>query len=899
MHRILNAVFVQAAPDRVDELRAMPGVAAVVKMRRRTLRLDRAVQLVDAPAAWNLLGGTGNAGAGVKIAIIDTGIDQNHPAFRDASLQAPSGYPICKGGDCAFTNGKVIVARSYIAQEAAGTPPTPAVDSRPDDFSPRDHVGHGTALAMIAAGNTNTGPVATITGMAPKAWLGNYKIFGSPGVNDGATSDAIIMALEDALNDGMNVAVLSLGGPALSAPLDSGSICGETGNNPCDPEAVAVGNVIRQGLTVVAAAGNEGDLGNEAPTFGTIDAPGYGPSVIAVGATTNGHVFLNAVRVPGDNVPAALRQIPAIFGDGPLPAQPLTAPLRDTAGLGGGSGLACQALPQGSLTGALALVDRGTCTFSQKVQNAQQAGAVGVVFVQIQGNTTIFAPGGLQNVNIPAVMVGSSDGALLRSFVAANPDHLATLDPGLAEADVSTFNQITTFSSRGPVTGNAALKPDLVAVGTDMYMATETYDPEGEMYDATGYTVQDGTSFSTPMVAGAIALVKQRNPGFTPAQLKSAVVNTATQDVTEDGDTAGVTAVGGGKLDAGNAVQTTVTVEPASLSFGDVESAALPVAQRLTITNTGTAGIILTLALQPVTPDTQGLLTLDRGSLALGSGQSGSVTVTLGGSTPQPGSYEGALVIQGGALPLRVPYLYVVGDGVPANIFPLLGYDVDGTVNEDNPDGAVVFRVVDRFGIGVPNVPVRFAVTRGGGRISQADSATDAYGIAGRYGDVRTRRGRAAVHGQCGRYDGDLRCDRAGETGGQFRRGGQRGQFHGRTGRGSGLADLDLRERFERCGSRGNYAVPAARPGRGERVVRRAGRAPERAGADVLREPAAGEPRGAVGIGRALFRADEGKRGPHQRPRCYCYAGRLLAWNIRVLTRRRAAGGGARYELST
>ena len=184
-------------------------------------------------------------------------------------------------------------------------------------------------------------------------------------------------------------------------------------------------------------------------------------------------------------------------------------------------------------------------------------------------------------------MVGSSDGAAAAQFRCVEPGPPATLDPGLAEADVSTFNEITTFSSRGPVTGNAALKPDLVAVGTDMYMATETYDPEGEMYDATGYTVQDGTSFSTPMVAGGIALVKQRNPGFTPAQLKSAVVNTATQDVTEDGDTAGVTAVGGGKLDAGKAVQTTVTVEPASLSFGDVGSAALPVAQRLTITNTG------------------------------------------------------------------------------------------------------------------------------------------------------------------------------------------------------------------------------------------------------------------------------------------------------------------------
>ena len=153
---LLNAVFVQASQDQEAELRSIPGVQRVVPVARLRLKLDRAVQLVNAPAAWNRLGGVGNAGAGIKIGIIDTGIEQTHPAFQDNSLAVPAGFPKCQGNDCAFTNNKVIVARSYVRQLAAGSPPNPAVDSHPDDYSPRDRVGHGTALAMIAAGETNS-----------------------------------------------------------------------------------------------------------------------------------------------------------------------------------------------------------------------------------------------------------------------------------------------------------------------------------------------------------------------------------------------------------------------------------------------------------------------------------------------------------------------------------------------------------------------------------------------------------------------------------------------------------------------------------------------------------------------------------------------------------------------
>ena len=184
---VLNAVFVTTTPQQARELSGMPGVQGVVELRNARRYTNKATQLVNAPAAWTTLGGTDAAGAGVKIAILDTGIEQTHPAFQDKSLTVPSGFPKCSGfdGPCsAFTNNKVIVARSYVKQLANGSDPAnPAADSRPDDYTPRDRDGHGTAVASIAAAVPN-GQTITFNGVAPKAFLGSYKVFGSPGVND-------------------------------------------------------------------------------------------------------------------------------------------------------------------------------------------------------------------------------------------------------------------------------------------------------------------------------------------------------------------------------------------------------------------------------------------------------------------------------------------------------------------------------------------------------------------------------------------------------------------------------------------------------------------------------------------------------------------------------------------
>jgi uncharacterized protein (TIGR03437 family) len=725
---LLNAVFVEASADREAELRSLPGVRRVIFLPRIRPLLDRAVSLVNAPGAWNALGGVQNAGNGIKIGIIDTGIDVTHPAFQDDGLPVPSGFPICQGSDCAYTNHKVIVARSYVAQLAAGSPPGPQ-QSHPDDLSPADRSGHGTAVAMVAAGETSTGPAAAITGMAPKAYLGNYKVFGSPGVNGFSSGDVIMMALEQALLDGMDIAVLSLGGPAFSGPLDTGAACGGNPGEVCDPEAQAVENAIQAGMMVVVAAGNSGDAGQRGITLSTIGSPGTAPSALTVGASSNSHAFVNSVQVPGSDVPANLRNFAAVFGDGALPASPFTAPARDVTQLGD-DGLACNALQAGSLSGSIALIQRGTCTFLVKVQNALAAGATGVVIYQQNGVDALLAPGGLGGISIPVLMVGYTDGAALKTFLDANPGHSVTLNPGLAEIDVSNGNQVASFSARGPVIGSGALKPDLLAVGTNLYMAADRTDPNADLYDPSGFTVASGTSFSAPMAAGGVALVKQAHPSYTPGQLKSAVVNNATQDISEsDGTNPSLISMGAGKLNAGAAVTNTVTIEPATLSFGLITSAStFPATQQLKITNTGSAGLSLTLAVTPRSGAAQ--ISLDTASFSLPAGQSRTVTATLSGTRPGTGSYEGFLTVQGAPSPLVVPYYYVVGDGVAYDIFSLFGDGFDGTVGQEHPDGGIAFKVVDRYGVGVPNLPVTFRAIQGGGRFSATYPRTDSNGIA-------------------------------------------------------------------------------------------------------------------------------------------------------------------------
>ncbi len=719
---LVNAVVVAATRETAAGLREIPGVRYIVPVGKARPALDRAVNLMNVSAAWSAAGGTGQAGAGIKIGIIDSGIDQNHPGFQDPSLTAPAGFP---KGNAGYTNSKVIVARSYVQQDLAPgyafdpSNPDPATTSQPDDYSPRDRMGHGTAIAMIAAGTQNTGPLGAIQGIAPKAFLGNYKVYGSPGVNDFTNFPAVHDALADALSDGMDVVTLSMtegDASTYDGPIDNLPECG----GACDVYSNAVESAIKAGMVVVVSAGNDGNIGFRPQTLNTIHRPGDAPSAITVGAVMNSHALYQTVRANGQN-------IAALFSDGPRPAGPVGGPIRDTTKLGN-DGLACSALPAGSLAGAIALVQRGTCFFTDKINNAQNAGAIAVVIYQPAGIDTVDAPLGAIDTGIPAVMIGNRDGLALKSTEPA-----ATLDPAFTSTE-STANTVWPASSRGPSLGDFAVtptyvvKPEVAAIAVNIYTAAQKYDPNGDTYNATGYAAVSGTSYAVPMIAGAVALVKQKHPGYTPAQLKSAVVNTATQDVTDSGVAARVDAVGAGKLNAADAVNAGATLEPATISFAEIAASALPISRTLKITNTGSAPATFSFTVQQRDADTNASLQVTPSSLTLSAGQQNSVTVRLSGTRPRPGSYEGFIVVSGGGTTLRLPYLYLVGDGVTADVFPIHNGQFTGGVGDQ--DWRTVLRAVDQYGVPVVGTQVRFSVTQGGGNIGFGDSQTFRLGIA-------------------------------------------------------------------------------------------------------------------------------------------------------------------------
>jgi uncharacterized protein (TIGR03437 family) len=736
---LVNAVFVRATPEAAAGLKSIPGVKRVQYLPPVRPALTTATNLINASAAWAAVGGVGNAGAGVKIGIIDSGIDQNHPGFQDSTLKPPAGFPT---GNTGHTNSKVIVARSYVSMIEDHFPDfSRAFDYKaPDDESPRDRMGHGTGIAMIAAGVQHNSPLGTIAGVAPKAFLGNYKVFGSPGVNDFTLFAAIQAALSDAVKDGMDIVTLSLneGDPADFGPLDS-TACNDVA---CDVRAQAVENATSMGVLVVAAAGNGGNAALRYPSLNSMDTPGTAPSAVTVGATQNGHKLYQSVTVNGSGVPSNLQRINALFGDVKVNS-PLTAPLKDVAATGN-DGLGCTAMPAGSLAGAIALVQRGTCLFSDKINNAQAAGAIGVIIYQVDGSDDVYSSLYVQNTGIPAVLIGNTDGKALKSYIAANAGATATMDPSITAIDNGNVNTIAPFSSRGPSLGNFAaardfaLKPELVAPGSGIYTATQKYDPVGDAYNATGYTTVTGTSYAVGFVAGAAAVAKQKNGNLnTPGRLKSAVVNTATSDVLGG---VHVTDVGAGKLNAGDAAAVAATLEPAAISFGPVP-AALPITRNLTITNVSGSAITLNLAVRQITGNSRATVSVSSSNVPLAAGASTQVSVSLGGSQPNPGAYEGFIDVTGAGPAMHLPYYYVVGDGVAYNIQCIIDCSFTGSPNDTA--WPLAFRLVDQYGVPVTNSPVGFQIKAGGGKINAlgGDTVTDKLGNAAVFMDLGPTQG--------------------------------------------------------------------------------------------------------------------------------------------------------------
>ncbi|HTT64854.1 MAG TPA: S8 family serine peptidase [Bryobacteraceae bacterium] len=676
VNTLANAFFVEMPAVQAARLRNVRGVRRVLPERTYQLTLDHALPLHKVPQAWSL-GGAYPQGAGVKVGMIDTGIDIKHPGFKDTGMQAPPGFPLFNAAsDKAYTNQKVIVARSYVSECLAADP----------DLSAQDDIGHGTGTAMAAAGVETTGPLATITGVAPQAYLGNYKVFGSPGANDGTNSCAIDTALEDAVNDGMDVVNLSLG--SLPAPRVAD-----------DLEVQIVESAVSMGVMVVISAGNAG------PDPNTIASPGTAPSAVTMGAMNNDRYFAAPVLV-GTHGPYA-----AIPGDESLPAHPITAPLVDISLKLDSTGLACSALPANSLTGSIALILRGTCYFQDKLNYAQQAGALAaLVYTYPSSPDAITMDVG--TATLPAEMVSSQDGLTIKSF--AGTPVLSTMSFTQAPFAVDP-NAVAPFSSLGPSV-DLSIKPDLLAVGENFYTAAEMSNPGGELYDAQGYLVSAGTSYSAPLVAGALAVLKGARPGFTPLEYKSLLLNSAAEAF--PGQAQSVQVAGAGVLDLSAALLGTLAVNPASISFG-VGDGTAQLSTTLRLSNIGYDADTFHISVSaangraPVPSTT---------SVRLDSDTYFDLPFTFAPSGLTPGKYEGFIVIQaaGSGAVARIPYWYGVGPSTPAHITLL--YVTSAPAAGAVVDDAIWFRVTDASGIIANNITPTVTATSGGGSVLAVNS---------------------------------------------------------------------------------------------------------------------------------------------------------------------------------
>ncbi len=687
---VLNGMSVLVPEGGLSVLRSDPRVKTVYPVRKYKLHLDTSNPLMNAPAFWGTVGGDANAGAGVKIADVDTGVDFSNPMFSDSSLAMPAGFPKENDGNH-FANSKVIVAKYF-----QGIIDSTSAALNAGHRTAQDLSGHGSHTASVAAGakvalsGGGRRPV-TLEGVAPKAYIGDYRVFAP-----NAFSDNIIAAIDEAVADGMDVLNMSFG---LNDP--------DTGLEPFlfnnAGEFEAIENAIAGGMVVTISAGNSGVDANGNPLPGSISSSADIPDVIAVGATTNSHNGVSAsllarISLTSGGAPPSVASIIGAQGVGTgvtFPAVPITSKFLDWDNSdGAGDSLGCTKILDPLISGKIVLIQRGTCTFSAKVGNAASAGAIGVVvYNSVAGGDSLLVPS-VDGTSIPTIFVTRTDGLNLKAYLDANPGASAptgSFGPAPSGTPAATFaaasHDLADFSSNGP-TIDFQIKPDLTSVGVGSYAACQDDDPLGEgrfpvpdpdsgqdtpIFDPSGFTFGDGTSFSAPRAAGSAALMVQKHPNWSPAEIKAALMETSARPTDpNDASKVGNLSVmrrGSGDIDLAAASAVGAVALPASQSFRQVFLNGAPPAgfltQTFTLENKSTvpatyqlqAAATSSLSDPAVTP------TVSPSTLSLAPATSGTFTLTLNvaGSIAQgQNDSEGAVSISDGGTTisgaLYVPY---------------------------------------------------------------------------------------------------------------------------------------------------------------------------------------------------------------------------------------------------
>lgn len=578
--RVANAVQADVPARAIGRILALPGVKGVHPVPTYSRSTASASGLIGAPQMWGTAE-TGLTGKGVRVAIIDTGIDYLHadlggvgdPAqyeSNDRALVEPGTFPTTK-----VIGGWDFVGDAYNGENNAQP------DADPLDCATVQGTnisgGHGTHVAGIVAGNgvlsdgtAYPGPYLASfdplmfrigPGMAPEASLYALKVFGCEG-----GTNMVASALEWAadpnddgdLSDRVDVVNMSLGSSyAIATPVDKKQ----------------VENLTKLGTLVVVAAGNDGDV------FFAAGSPATYTESVAIAATTDSQTFLGMEVLSPASVQGDYACVEGFF----------TKPLA-TAGTVEGQVVAtspadaCSTLTNASaLQGKIALINRGKCTFVSKVQEAQDAGALAVVMVDNADADVPFAMGGDGGtLGIPGVMITKVSGAKLAPQLGNNVT--VRLDPKHIYPQGVGADHMASFSSRGPRATDWLLKPDVAApgVGIDSAGVASGNSPRQ----------MSGTSMACPVAAGGAALLRQAAPGLGPLEIKAQMMNGAEPLFDAAGHPTPVSLGGSGRLalvHSASLKMTAAAESPSgavSLSFGSiVTDVATSATRTLVITN--------------------------------------------------------------------------------------------------------------------------------------------------------------------------------------------------------------------------------------------------------------------------------------------------------------------------
>ncbi|MDP9374977.1 MAG: S8 family serine peptidase, partial [Chloroflexota bacterium] len=628
---LFNGLAVRVEPAQLGALARVTGVKAlypIVEMTRPVVEdasdpdMGTAIAMTGADVAGSELG---LSGAGVRVAVMDTGIDYQHPDLGG-----------CFGSGCRVAVGYDFVGDAFNADSSSPAyNPKPVPDEHPDDCG-----GHGTHVAGIVGAN------GAVKGVAPDVTFGAYRVFGCEG---STTADIMIAAMERTLADGMQVLNMSIGS-AFQWPQY--------------PTAMASNRMVNKGMVVVASIGNSGANGAYAA-----GAPGLGEKVIGVASFDNSHVSLSTFTISPDDKPigyAPATAAPAPPTSGSLPMAKTGTPITAND--------ACNPLPAGSLAGKVVLIRRGTCPFYQKARNAQNAGAAAVVLYNNSPGRFGATVAGSPAVTIPVVAISDAEGVLINNRLNAGPVELTWTDQTGRFVN-ATGGLISSFSSYG-LSPDLTLKPDIGAPGGLIY---STYPLEKG-----GYATLSGTSMSSPHTAGGVALLLQARPRTSAQAVRTILQNSADPKPWWGNPALGlldnVHRQGTGMLDIDDAILATTRIEPGKLSLG--ESEAGPATRTLTIANDGNSAITYDLSHAGALSTTGNTFTpsFNTGFAAVaftidGVGVS-SVTVPAGGTAtvtatitansalPDRSQYGGYLVFtpRDGGEPYRVPYAGFKGD---------------------------------------------------------------------------------------------------------------------------------------------------------------------------------------------------------------------------------------------